>query len=126
MSAPAVAAPNPIDFATLDQLREQTGDDTGELICELVDAFQVEGEGGLAALRAAVGQGDPEAMAKAAHRLKSSAANLGARTMADLCASIENAGDDGRMDGSAASVDALEAEYKSAAEGLRSYVAKLT
>ena len=87
--------------------RAPTPDDSGELIDQdrfaeirdllgpgltaLVDAFDELGRTAVEDMGEALKQGDRAALARAAHRLKGSAANLGAARLAGLCAELENA-----------------------------------
>ena len=65
----------------------------------------------LDALRAAIARGDAGELADAAHALKSSTGNVGARRMHLLAAQLERDAREGRVDGAAASVERLESEY---------------
>ncbi|WP_051571117.1 hybrid sensor histidine kinase/response regulator [Cryptosporangium arvum] len=60
-----------------------------ELLTEMVGAFVSTAPETLAALRDAVHTGDASAAAEKAHKLKGSAANIGAGALADVCASFE-------------------------------------
>ncbi|MFG1924278.1 response regulator [Cryptosporangium sp. NPDC048952] len=60
-----------------------------ELLAEMVSAFVSTAPETLAALRDAVHTGDASATAEKAHKLKGSAANIGAAALADVCASFE-------------------------------------
>jgi len=63
--------------------------DEKELLAEMVGAFVRTAPETLAALRDAVHTGDAGAVAERAHKLKGSAANIGAGALADVCASFE-------------------------------------
>ncbi|HEX6158984.1 MAG TPA: response regulator, partial [Thermoanaerobaculia bacterium] len=65
----------------------------------------------LDALRAAVARGDAGELADAAHALKSSTGNVGAKRMYLLAARLERDAREGRVDGAAASVEQLASEY---------------
>ncbi|TQS40205.1 response regulator [Cryptosporangium phraense] len=60
-----------------------------ELLAELVDSFVQNAPETLAALGDAVHTGDASVAAEKAHKLKGSAANIGAMALADVCASFE-------------------------------------
>jgi CheY-like chemotaxis protein/HPt (histidine-containing phosphotransfer) domain-containing protein len=77
-----------IDRRILDQLLEDVGPENAEVV---VDAFVQELERQTIALEEAADKLDLEAMAQAAHRLKSSAASYGATRLSEVVASIEQA-----------------------------------
>ena len=63
--------------------------------------------------------GDSELLRRAAHSLKSSSANVGARQLAALFKEFELLGKENRLDEARAQFDALRAEYARAQEGIR-------
>ena len=67
------------------------GDDT--LLDELVELFPEESEKHLAAIRAAIAQGDGPSITRAAHTLKSSARFFGAATLAARALEMETLGE---------------------------------
>jgi len=77
-----------IDRGILDQLLEDVGQENAEAV---VDAFVQELERQRIALEEAADRSDLDAMAQAAHRLKSSAASFGATRLSQVVASIEQA-----------------------------------
>jgi len=77
-----------IDRRILDQLLEDVGPENAEVV---VDAFVHELERQTIALEEAADKLDLDAMAQAAHRLKSSAASYGATRLSQIVASIEQA-----------------------------------
>jgi PAS domain S-box-containing protein len=79
---------SPINRGILDQLLEDVGQENAEAV---VDAFVQELERQRIALEDAAGRSDLDAMAQAAHRLKSSAASFGATGLSQVVASIEQA-----------------------------------
>jgi PAS domain S-box-containing protein len=90
-----------IDRGILDQLLEDVGQENAELV---VDAFVQELERQRIALEDAAGSSDLDAMAQAAHRLKSSAASFGATRLSQVVASIEKAARTGQT---AAAVESM-------------------
>jgi len=86
-------APAPDDSGELiDQDRfAEIRDLLGPGLTALVDAFDELGRTVVEDMGEALKQGDRAALARAAHRLKGSAANLGAARLAGLCAELENA-----------------------------------
>ena len=78
------------------------------------------------ALRQAVTEGQPEQLKRAAHNLKGSSNNLGARTMAALSAELETLGKNGTVAGAAELVTGLEQEYQRVRRALATEIAGAT
>ena len=76
-----------LDRAVLEGLRELEED--GEGVGDLVDTFLDQAGTRIEELRSAVAAGDGDEVARVAHSLKGSSANLGARGMADMSAELE-------------------------------------
>ena len=95
MNTPDLAV---LDQAALDELRACDPDDTG-LLAELVDIFLSDTPPRLQALRLAFEAGQPQALSREAHALKSSSAQLGARALADICKQLELKGREGSLAG---------------------------
>jgi HPt (histidine-containing phosphotransfer) domain-containing protein len=72
------------------QLADDMGDMAQEIIFDLVDSLQRDIDRSIAEMRDAVIQQDAEKLRQAAHRLKSSCANLGAELAASLCQELES------------------------------------
>ncbi|WP_271680580.1 ATP-binding protein [Thermomonas mangrovi] len=89
----AVRSPPVLDDSVLDELREVLGDEVDKIVqVYLEDAPRL-----IAQLeRAAVGN-DPIALRVAAHTLKSSSANVGARTLSDAARDLEHGARDGTL-----------------------------
>ncbi len=85
-------------------------DDDGSLMDELVQTFLGLIPGRLASIREAARKEDAGELARAAHTLGGSCANLGCRRMASLCAELEVLGRSGSVAGSLELLKALEAE----------------
>src|SRR6266581_254632 len=106
------AEPGPaLDLAVLAELRQFQGEGEPDIVQELAEAFQFETPPLLEALHQAVAEGQPEQLKRAAHNLKGSSNNLGARTMATLSAELETIGKNGTVQGAAELVTRLEQEY---------------
>lgn len=91
------------DPAVIAELRETIGDDEA-FIADLVRTYADEGGGLLGEMNAAIAAGDPAALVRPAHTMKSSSASIGAMRLSDVCRDIEGAARDGRPDGLAAGV----------------------
>jgi signal transduction histidine kinase/CheY-like chemotaxis protein/HPt (histidine-containing phosphotransfer) domain-containing protein len=128
--APSVAgAPPPaphdgitpvLDATRLDELAAM-GEAAIPLIQRAMDNF-VNGTGeSLAAIREAVASADASVVRSAAHRLKGSAANLGALRVAELALELEGLGETGQLEQAACVVDDLASELDVAASVLEAY-----
>lgn len=109
---------SPLDAETLDSLRELGGDEfLGELAVIFLDDAPVH----LAAIESALAGRDGARLASSAHALKSSAANMGAKRLHILLSEIERGGRNGELEGLAAQVTAMNAEYVRVARALEPF-----
>ena len=103
-----------IDPTTFAALVEMTGGEM-EFVDELVDTYLEDGERQVAALQAATGASDIEALVRPAHSLKSSSLNVGALGFGELNRALEEAARTGGVPDAAARVDAIASGF----EGVR-------
>jgi PAS domain S-box-containing protein len=113
-----VQAAPALDPAVLSELRQFQGEGEPDIVQELAEAFQFETPPLLEALRQAIVEGQPEQLKRAAHNLKGSSNNLGARTMAALSAELEAIGRNGTIERAAELVTHLEQEYQRVCQAL--------
>ena len=109
-----------IDPAVLSELRQFQGEGEPDIVQELAEAFEFETPPLLEALRQAIAEGKPEQLKWAAHNLKGSSNNLGARTMAALSAELEAIGKNRTVERAADLVTLLEEEYQRVCQALAS------
>jgi PAS domain S-box-containing protein len=107
-----------LDPAVLSELRQFQGEGESDIVQDLAEAFQVETPPLLEALRQAVAEEQPEQLKRAAHNLKGSSQNLGARSMAALSAELELLGRHETVEGATALVTRLEQEYQRVCQAL--------
>jgi CheY-like chemotaxis protein len=107
-----------LDPAVLAELRQFQGEGEPDIVQELAQAFQFETPPLLQALHRAVAEEQSEQIKQAAHNLKGSSNNLGARTMAGLSAELEALGKQRTLEGAAELVTRLEREYRRVCEAL--------
>jgi len=81
-------------------------------LAELVDLFQRDIAGQLAALRAAVDRGDAPALAHAAHDMGGTCGYLGAKRMGALCTRLEARAEAAALAGADADLYQLDEEYQ--------------
>ena len=102
--------------AAITQLRELgDGDD---LLIEIIGLFQDETPRRLDGMASAIASGNCEELARIAHSLKSSSANIGAVKLYAICIEIESISRAGGMDGMAKAVATARMEYQSATDAL--------
>ena len=110
--APAEAAAEETETSVVDeQALEQIRSLQPGLLEKVIHLFSTNTPALIAAIADAVAQSDPEALKKAAHTLKSSSANVGAITMAELCKTLEMMGRDKTIEHADELADKVSTEY---------------
>lgn len=107
-----------LDPAALDALREMTGGDA-DLYAELLDTFLSDVELYATELDAAAGSGDPGALVRPAHSMKSNALNVGATELAELCRRLEADARSGSVPDAAGRVAEIHAARRTAEGAVR-------
>jgi two-component system, sensor histidine kinase and response regulator len=108
-----------INPAAIDVLRELDEPGSSELVTQLVGSFLSSADDNLARLSEALAQGHAKGCAQLAHSLKSSAANLGARSLAACYRELEKCGREGRIDDARRLLDSTRREQQRALSELR-------
>lgn len=108
-----------LDRATLDQMREDYGDDFDELLEVFIETTPTL----IADLRLAVAKGDIAEIHHHAHGLKSSCASFGANHLSLLCQQLEAQARSGEPLDAPGQLAAIEEEYTRVAEQLARYKA---
>jgi signal transduction histidine kinase/DNA-binding response OmpR family regulator/HPt (histidine-containing phosphotransfer) domain-containing protein len=116
---PPEAAPT-LDVRTLDEL-EALREDGANLVSRIIDTYLEASGELLRSLEAAVAVGDPQAMASAAHALKSSSGHVGARRLSFLCEEVEARGRAASMERAEASLAEISAELDAVQVSLGTY-----
>jgi HPt (histidine-containing phosphotransfer) domain-containing protein len=123
--APANTAPEPPDVAgrpidpqALDQIRSLQREGMPDLVEKVINLYLQDTPHLIQAIQEAVAQGDPLALKKAAHTLKSSSANLGAVTLAELCKTLEMMGHANTVENAEDIAAKMGAEYNRVLEAL--------
>jgi CheY-like chemotaxis protein len=115
VDVPAPGPPAPvraaIDPAVLAGLRRELGADADLVIGEMLAAFREDGAAQLAAIAAAT---SAPMLARAAHRLRGSALNLGAVVLAEACQRAESAANAGDAPAAQACLPAIAAALEQA------------
>ena len=103
--------PPAIDLSVIEALRDL--DETGSMTLarEVLGAFLATADQGLQQIRTSIAEGDTGTLGRAAHTLKSSAANVGALTLSENYRELEHHGREGRLDAARALVDRVCREH---------------
>jgi signal transduction histidine kinase/CheY-like chemotaxis protein/HPt (histidine-containing phosphotransfer) domain-containing protein len=83
------SAAEPIDAATWNELNQMLGDESAELLTELIDMYLQDALLQVSSIVMAHQFKDAKGMIAATHSLRSPSASLGANTLASLCAEVE-------------------------------------
>lgn len=97
-----------LDPAVLETLRQLTMPGEPDVLGEVLTVFLRETPARVERLRNAWAAGDIEQMQRAAHSLKGSAGNIGARAMFTVCKTLNETGD---AEAARPLIEALGAEY---------------
>ena len=103
------AAEDLLDPVAIEGLRELGG---LEMLEELVEIFDKDVRGRLVELEKALGEGDASAVKAIAHMLKGSSANMGAKSMSQICAKLQDAGASGNLSDARELLEGLKAEFE--------------
>lgn len=82
----------PIDPAALAEICQMVGDDSYELLVEMIDGYFQEAPPLLQSILRAVHEGDAAGLETAAHTLKSLSTTLGAIRLGQMCQHLETLG----------------------------------
>lgn len=108
-----------LDLEVVQSLKELGGPEDPGLFAELVEMFLRDTPPRIQAMLEASTKGDPMALARAAHSMKSSCGNLGAMSLAQLCQAIEAGGRQGDIEAVRSLVQRSSEEYQKVAQALR-------
>ncbi|MGA9773737.1 MAG: response regulator [Blastocatellia bacterium] len=101
-----------IDREVINNLRNLTKASCPEFLSELIDMFIKDSPTRIDRMKEALAMDDSRALAVAAHTLKGSSGQVGARRMHALCDIVEDRSRAGHMHGTAALVLTLEEEFR--------------
>jgi len=115
-------ADDAIDPAALDNLQKMRRPGGPDLLGKVIELFLTDTPPRLAALRDTATHGSAQDVARMAHTLKGSSANLGARRLVALCAELETLGQAEILDNAASLLGKLEAEFERVRNSLQTRV----
>jgi PAS domain S-box-containing protein len=87
---------------------------------QILDMFLKQAPESISEIKASLEKGDPITMWKAAHKLKGTCLNIGAKKMAEICKEIESKGRHSQLMGLQGLSIQLEMDYKATVEELKS------
>ena len=100
-----------LDHQVLDSLRSLAGAKAKVFLAEIIGQYLEDSPQKLEAIQKAIDNNDDRALRQASHSLRSSSANLGATTIADLCKELENMARSGTTQGASVKMEQLAQEY---------------
>ncbi len=107
-----------LDRQILDSLRDMAGPKAAAMLSLIIGNYLEDAPERLQEIREAVAQGDPEGLRQAAHSMRSSSANLGALTLANLLKELENLGRAGTTANAQTLLTQVEKEYEKVVQAL--------
>ncbi|MFD2365940.1 response regulator [Pseudoduganella sp. GCM10020061] len=116
--APAADKRDAINRHALDNIRALSEDRGPSIVRKVVSAYVDDTPLHLQTLRRAISGGDSEKLRSAAHSLKSSSANVGAETLAQLCKQMETLGRTETTEGAATILSDMEQEFQAVRHSL--------
>ena len=106
-------APAPLNALVLQEFRDMAGEHAAEFLAEMIDCYLEESPKLLQVMGHAAANDDTAELWRAAHKLKSSSASLGAIILSNLCQELEAIGRAGTTAGTSEILLQLETEYYS-------------
>ena len=118
VAEPAQESDEPlVDFSFLRSLRD-LADGCPDPVVELVDMYLADAPGKVEAILSGAAAGDSEAIKAAAHTLKGSSSNLGAKRLAAYCSDLEKMSNEGEADACKQQADVVAQEFELVKEAL--------
>jgi CheY-like chemotaxis protein len=106
------AAGDAIDLSTLSALRELQSDGGPDILGDVIRTFLENSPRILASARQALAAGDAARLSGAAHSLKGSCGNFGAKHLAKLCDTLEHTAPGEGADAASGLLTSIEEEYR--------------
>ena len=108
-----------LDMSVVEELLSFSDDGDPELLLDLIQMFLEDGPEKVRAVNEGLLAGDFEKMERAAHSLKGSSGNLGARLLQDTCEHLQLATRGRKLDESRSLTSQLEQRFQEAEVALR-------
>lgn len=110
---------DPVDTAYLERMKSDLGG--GDILSDLIDIFLEEAPKHLETMERALEEDEPDDLRIAAHTMKSSAAQLGARSLSELAKELEAIGESGDISEAAGKVQEARTTFDAVRDELESY-----
>lgn len=107
-----------LDLEAIKALRELSPDADGAFLRELIEIFLQDTPNRLAEIDTSLGKNDAPTLTRAAHSIKGSSSNFGARRLAKTAHEMELLGKAGDLSAAAAMGGRLKSEYALVAQAL--------
>ncbi len=112
-----------IDPQAIETLRSLSPDTDGEFLRELIDIFLQDTPARIAEVETSISEGDANTLMRAAHTIKGSAGNFGARNFVRLAMEIEHHAKASNLTAASALLPALKSEYERVDQALKQIAA---
>jgi HPt (histidine-containing phosphotransfer) domain-containing protein len=112
-----------LDPVVIENLRQLTLAGEPDVLAEVLHLFLEDVPRRIAKLRAACTAGDAIEVYKAAHSLKGSAGNIGAKALSAVCRQLDDKGRAGDLAGAIQLIDVLDAEFAKVEVAIRGILA---
>lgn len=101
-----------LDRTALDAIRDLDAGGAANLLAQVVALYLGDAPALIARIRDGLQRGDADGVRTAAHTLRSSSANLGARQLARMCAALEAAARSGQLAAGLPTAEEVEQEFQ--------------
>ena len=122
--APTLAERDVINRHALENIRALSSDRGDALVQKVVTAYVDDTPNHLQALRRAISEFDATNLRRTAHSLKSSSANVGAETLAQMCKEMETLGRTETTEGASGILTDMELEFQAVRNSLSAILEK--
>jgi two-component system, sensor histidine kinase len=127
MTAPTPSSNRPLlDRGALEMIRALQSEAAPDLLAQVVRLYIESATDLIARVRTGLASGDHDAVRVAAHTLKSSSANLGAATLAEMCKQLELAARAGSFGPDLPDAQTLERTYQAVRAALEAEIGEGT
>ncbi len=116
------ADPDDLDPEALNSLAAMAAGRSDDALARVIATYLAHTPNLIAGLKQALAAADAEALVQAAHSMKSSSAQIGARRLSDLAREVEALGRSGRLGDVESLVGDMEAVFAKVRDGLESYL----
>ncbi len=120
---PTASGEPTLDAAVLETFKQVIGDDTGEMVTEIITCYLTQTPLILETMRIAAAEGKTADIYRAAHSLKSSSASLGAMGLSHLCQQLEEITSNDPVSEYADLLNTIKTEYEQVVVAFNQFLA---